>query len=385
MKRSSIFDRLHQRAQPCESAVETTLRRTDYDPDCLRLIDGVALTAAGLICAGSIPDEHTPELSSSLCGPDGFQLLVHQVADVAPLHAPRLQRCEYKALRVHELIQTLLTEALVMLEALPEDAFFDVIVTSPLKSPEAIDIVLASLRGAIDETRYASVLGALRHEGGGDPHASLTVGNDGGMPYVLWISADSLLNAEDATSLQHHRASGRTAKGAGLCPGEAVASLLIQRCLPEVQDAMAGWCVEKGLTTEHQARSSRRDHAKRQTLLEHLSQAWPLPAESPPTLESGAPSHVVIDAMGLPGRAVEVGSAVIERWPEIDMIEDGVGIDQLCGWPGEALSALSWVLALAPLSPSDSALIIGVAPETVSRTWILRSCAAEHEQVAHHS
>ncbi|WP_136066962.1 hypothetical protein [Modicisalibacter radicis] len=386
MSRASIFDLLHQRQSVAAPVEETAAARNDYDPDRLRLVDAVALTASGFVSAGVMPDEQAPGLSSTLCDPDGFPLLVHQIGDVMPVSEPRLGRFEAKAPRLHTLVQAIVVEALMMLEALPEDTGFDVVLTAPLKSPEAVGIVAEQLRAAIVETQYASVLGEIRHTvHGDDPHSTLAVGDGSGMPHVLWISADSLLNEEDVGALDHRGVLGRSSRGAGLYPGEAVAALLVQRLLPEDLAFDDGWRIDKGIVVEHQARSSRRDHARRQAMLELLADAWPPPSTSPQGIESSVPSGIVIDAMGLPGRAVEVGSALVERWPEIDMIEEGIGVDQFCGWPGEALTALMMALAIAPLASTESALVLGLEAETRSRVWALRSCAAEAAQPGDHS
>ena len=275
------------------------------------------------------------------------------------------------------------------------------VLTAPLRSPEATAIVVERLRSAIVETQYASALGEIHHTTrGGAPHTALGVGDGGGMPYVLWISADSLLNEEDVAALQQRRVMGRSSNSPGLYVGEAVVALLMQRLLSEDAVFDSGWRIDAGVVRDHPARSTQRDHAKRQALLELLMDAWPPPATAPGAEVGGvqapdapaddvsgsaAPARVVIDAMGLPGRAVEIGSALIERWPEIDMIDDGVSVDQFCGWPGEAVTAMTLVLAMASLSPLDSAVVIRVEDETRSTVWSLRSCAAETAQREDHS
>lgn len=401
MSRASIFDLLHQRQQPPAPVEEASSARNDYDADGLRLIDGVALTASGFVGAGTMPEASSPALSPALHGLDGFRLLVHRIADVMPVREPRLGRLEAKAARLHELIQTIVIEALMMLEALPEETAFDVVLSAPLRSPDATAIVVEHLRAAIVETQYASALAEVRHTAaGGDPHAVLGVSDRGGMPYVLWISADSLLNEEDVAAMQRRRVLERSSNSAGLYVGEAVTALLVQRLVPEDQEFDTGWCIDKASVNHHPARATQRDHARRQALLELLSDAWPpLPeasnasAEKPQGVEGASdepgevapPARVVIDAMGLPGRAVEIGSSLIERWPEIDLIDDGVGVDQFCGWPGEAVTALTLVLAIAPLSPLESAVVISVEDETRTMVWRLRSCAAEAAQSDDHS
>ena len=162
MSRASIFDLLHQRQAVSEPQEEPTAARCDYAGDRLRLIDGLALTAAGFIRGGEIPEAPAPELSSTLYGSDGYRLLVHRVVDTISVDEPRLARCEAKAYRLHQLVQTVVTEALMLLEALPEDSPFDVLLSAPIRSPEAAAIIQERLRGAIAETQYGACLGELR-------------------------------------------------------------------------------------------------------------------------------------------------------------------------------------------------------------------------------
>ncbi|MBZ9556808.1 MULTISPECIES: hypothetical protein [unclassified Modicisalibacter] len=393
MSRASIFDRLSRRPPSVEPVESPSAARGDYDPDRLRLIDGVALTASGFVGGGGVPEARSPNLSGSLRGADGFRLPVHEIVDVMPVEEPRLKRVEAKALRLHELVQTLMVEALMMLETLPEDAAFDVVLSAPIRSAEAAGIVVEHLRGAIADTQYAACLGEVRHlRHGDDPHAALSLAERDGMPYVLWISADSLLNEADVTALGERGVLVRASHGAGLRPGEAVSALLIQRLLPEPGAFDDGWRLDRGYAGEHAPRGSRRDHDKRRALLASLDAAWPCSPAAGSKGEKGdedegrdtsqdiagaAPSRLVIDTIGLPGRAVEVASALTERWPELDMIEDGIGIDDVCGWPGEALTALALVLAIAGLEAREHALVLSLEAETRTRLWPLRSYAAE--------
>ncbi|WP_251979162.1 hypothetical protein [Salinicola avicenniae] len=362
---------------------EPVAARSDYDSHRLRLVDGVALTPAGFVAPGSLPDPHTPQLSTSLHGADGFRLLVHEVAEVAPVRLSRLARLEAKALRLHELLQTIVIEALMMLEALPEDASFDVLLSAPLRSREAADLLQSQLRQAIEETQYGEALGDIYQQAPRpDPHDSLSVGEHGGMPWVLWFSVDSLLNAEDVNALERGRRLGQSTRGAGLYPGEAVSALLIQRLLPEETAAAPGWLLGRATTQEHAARAGQRERDRRRALQTLLAQAWPVGDDN---TQQETPTRMVVDALGLPGRAVEVGGALVEHWPELDMIEDGLGIDQFCGWPGGAVNALAWVLLMASLQPSEHGVVLGIEPETTTRVWSLLACAEATAQAGSHS
>ena len=137
-------------------------------------------------------------------------------------------------------------------------------------------------------------------------------------------------------------------------------------------------------------RATRRDHDKRQALIALLEELWPA-AEQPSRAEeqangeetaSAAPSRLVVDTLGLPGRAVELGGAVVARWPDLDTIEDGLGVDTLCGWSGEATRVLPFVLAVAACNTEQHALVLTLHAEQSTQVWALKSCAAMAEASA---
>ncbi|MCM2130786.1 hypothetical protein [Larsenimonas rhizosphaerae] len=380
MSRSSIFDLLHQRHQEAVPVVETTAR-SDYLPDRLHLVDGVALTPAGFVARGVLPDAIPPELSESLHGPDGYRLLVHPIKDVMPLEDNRLKRLEHKAHRLNALVQTLMVEALIMLEALPEGAGFDLILTLPIRSSQAGDIILAQAREAIMETQYGDRLESARLAPcQGELHDQMAVPEEGGAAWALWLSADSLLNDDDVARLEARGVLGRSSKGPGLHPGEAVSALLLQRVLPDHDAFDQGWMIEKATTCRHEKRSEQRDYYRREQLFALLGQVWPDNTGTPPdTTEKNqalpvAPAWLVVDSLTLPGRAVEAGGALMARWEMLDLIDDGIGVDIHGGWPGEAMSALQLVLATARLKQHDCALVLNIADEMQSRALVLRAC-----------
>lgn len=382
MSRASIFDLLHQRQRPVEPVGEVSTARSDYDTQRLRLLDGVALTPSGVVAAGTLPEAQPPVLSSSLYGADGFRRFVYRIADVMPAQESRLGRIEARALRLHRLIQTLAVDALMLLEALPDETAFDVVVSAPTRSDEAAQIIIERLRAAIAETQHGQWLNRIDHGvAGAGPHASLAVGAEGGMAHVLWISADSLLDDEGVAALQRRSSSSRASGGAGLHPGETAVALLLQRLLPDEMAFDGGWLIDSGVSVEHLPRSTSRDHVRRRTLLDVLAQGWPpsandaQPQERAPE-ESDAPTRLVIDTLSLPGRAVEAGGALIERWPELDLVTDGVSVDGMAGWPGEAVTALAWALALASLQPGEHALVLSLEAESATRVWRLMACTA---------
>ncbi|SEF73609.1 hypothetical protein [Marinobacterium lutimaris] len=368
MSRASIFDRLHQRLPEPEPEPTLDQTRTDYDPDRLRLIDGVALTSAGFVGNGDIPEPAGASLSESLHGADGYRLLVHEISDLPPLSDLRLKRLEARAVRLQQLLQAIVIDALMLLESVPEDSRFDVILTAPVRSPEATDILTRYLQDLFAETAFGERLGELRvTRKADDPHRLLGVTEEGGMPYVLWICADSLLNPEALAAPDIRTLLSQASRGAGVYPGEAVVALLAQRVLPQQKCFEEGWLLGKGVTHEHSARASLRNNQRRKELIELLQSVW-VNAE-----EGDEPARMVIDAFALPGRAIELGGAVIECWPGVDALEDAVALDVSCGWTGEAIPALMLVMAMTGLGADQEAVIMSLSAETSSEAWVLRS------------
>jgi len=370
MSRASIFDLLHER-QPV-SEPEPEPQPADYDCERLKVLDGLALTAAGLITLDSLPEAHTPELSSSLFGADDYRLLVHEIADLPDAEEPVLERMDTKALRLLRLLHSVVIEALMLLETLPEDAHYDVVLSAPVASKEAANIITDRLRAVIAETRYGERLAGLRHTTASeDPHTLLDVSGEGGMPDVLWLSVDTVINQRDLASPASGQLLVQSSRGEGLHAGEAAAALLIRRLANGEPQPEEGWLLGPGMVREHAARSALRNHQKCQALIELLGEFW---SEED---VAGTPSRLVVDARGLPGRAVELGRAVTERWPEIDTIDDGVSVEDFCGWPGASVTALMLVLAIAEMKPEEHAIILALHAEHQSRVWALRGPAGE--------
>lgn len=130
---------------------------------------------------------------------------------------------------------------------------------------------------------------------------------------------------------------------------------------------------------EHPPRAGRRDHDKRRALLALLGDLWPASEDD---ASSPTPSRLVVDTVGMPGRAVELGGAVVECWPDIDTIDDGLSVDTLGGWSGEATRVLPLVLAVAATEPEEHALVLSLHAEGHTRGWALRSYAADAARLA---
>ncbi|MCE8021899.1 hypothetical protein HOP51_17520 [Halomonas sp. MCCC 1A11036] len=369
----SIYDLLSQRYTPDVEPQEPAGQHDDYRTDRLRLVDGVAVTPAGMVAGGEVPERTVPVVSPVLQGPDGFRLLVHAVKDVVPVEEPRLARHSAKALRLHALIQTISLDALMLLEALPEGAGFDIVVSAPLRSAEAAEVVIDRLGAMVAASAYAAGLGTLHHsDGGRDPHTVLGVQGAAGQPYVLWIGADSLLDHDDIAGLHRQGLLALASRQAGMFPGEAAYALLVQRIPESGEDGPApGWWLEAATRLEHPARDTLSLPDRQRLVGDLLARVWPEGEDG----EACAPASLVMDTLELPGRVPEVLGPLLERWPALDVIEHGLSVSALCGWPGEALVPLQWVLALASLDPGEDALLLNLAEPNVSHAMALHACA----------
>lgn len=388
MFKTSIYDRLQQ-VRPSDPTPQPTQARSDYRTDTLCLLDGVALTAAGAVAKGQLPNSVSPTLSSSLRGPDGYGLLVHQIAlgqAGASLSGEDSGRLDRRHQRLDTLIQALVIDALLMLEALPEATPFDVVLTAPIRHASLIEPFLTRLRETIHATPLGEALGRVAYRAVGESsqaqsvHQLLVAEEAGGMPHVVWISVDSLLFESRVAELSRHGQLAYASHPMGLFPGEAVAALLFERQAPEANPSLQGWQLPLAVEQTHVARGSRESRRKTTPLTQLFEQHWPLPdasgaSKSSPS-DDGAfsPARVVIDSLGLPGRAVEVGTSLMTRWQTLDMIEDGTTLDSFCGWPGDAWLALALVLAMADLDETDGALILVVAEDTRTQGLALLPC-----------
>lgn len=382
MSRASIYDLLQQRAQPVVEQPVVVEERSHFRADRLRLLDGVALTAAGVLAMGSVPEAARVELSEDMRGPDGFQLMACTVKEVIPVGESRLRRLDPKALRLHELIQTILLDALMMLEALPENGRFDIVLSAPLRSGEAASLLLEQIQQAVAETEYGERLGDIRHSAvGWDPHTCLAVSESGGHPHVLWLCADSLINATDVGRLDRRGLLMKASRSVGLAPGEAAVALLMQRVSEENDvESASGWRLDSATEQEHAPRSSRtRQGGAALVIKELLEKSWP---EAAADTEAESPSRIVVDALGITGSMTDVAGPLTDRWRGIDLTDNGVSVDRWCGWPGEALTALQLLLAVAPLGEDESALVLNVVEERSSRGMALRSCAVSGDGAA---
>lgn len=387
MFKTSIYDRL-QKVRPAEPQVAPTQARSDYHTDTLCLLDGVALTAAGAVARGELPESSSPALSAMLRGPDGYGLLVHEIA----LHQSESQeggaRLDRRHQRLMSLIQSLVIDALLMLEALPEGTPFDVVLSAPIRHASLREIFLTQLRETIQATPFGEVLGHVTYRAASQAslHQLLAADESGGMPHVVWISVDSLLFESSVSELARRGQLGYASRPTGLFPGEAVSAVLCQRIAPESPAPVQGWQIPLAATLTHPARGSRELRRAPAPLAQLIERHWPAPAASRAQDDDSAetpintdfqPVRLVIDSFGLPGRALEAGTSLVNRWPELDVIADGSIIDRFCGWPGDAWLGLALVLAMAELEEQDGALIVALADDSRTQGLALLPCAAD--------
>jgi hypothetical protein len=379
MFKSSIYDRLQQ-VRPVEPEAPVVKVRSDYRTDTLCLLDGVALTSAGAVAKGQLPSSAAAEISATLRGPDGYGLLVHEIAlgqaGASPASGEQVARLDRRHQRLETLIQALIIDALLMLEALPEGAPFDIVLSAPIRHASLVEGFIARLRETVAATPFADALGSVSHRAAAeqDLHQLLAAEASGGMPHVILLSVDSLLFDSSVSELSRRGQLAYASRPSGLFPGEAVAALLFERLAPDSPAPLQGWQVPLAATLTHAARGSRELRRSPAPLMQLIERQWPVQAENDEhasTREPFEPMRLVIDSLGLPGRAVEAGTSLMNRWPGLDMIEDGTTLDSFCGWPGDAWLALALVLAIAELEDNDSALVVSLRNDTQTQVLAL--------------
>lgn len=382
MSGASIYDLLHEYEVPVVEEEEAAPQNLTYQADRLYLVSGIALTAAGSVAMGKMPKQAVSELSSDLKDAGGLRLPVYGVEKTMPVESLATLGAEDKAQRLHELVQTLMHDVMLLLSDLPQGNGCDIVLSAPLHSTEAQRLILEHMRSAMIKGGFEACLGDIRHVASGwDPHAVLNTGEEGGQPYVLWLSVDSLLNRADVTAL-HQRGILRSPEQlAGVCPGEAAVALLIRRMPEEEEDAdLEGWQLDRAQIMERLPRPKGRNSKATGSgdLDKLLESIWP--EDKVPE----GPSWVVVDALRTADSSQQVSDTLSERWPGLHIVTGGLSVANWCGWPGEALTALQLILAMADLPAEDSALVLNVCEDKLARALVLQTCAQipEPEQEA---
>lgn len=414
MSESSIYDRMPLRqstlrkyAQAQKAAAPAPTR---YDPERLRVIDGVALTAAGLVGWGSVPAASSPVVDRTLSSTE--VLLTHPVALPEAFAGSITALIGEPARRVHELGHALLCEALNLVEPLPAEANVDVYVSTALDIREQAQALCQSLASVLRTSpRISAVRQASAHEDIHDDsheaihediHDLLAAPESGGASHVLWLSIDTLLHAQGIASLRDRGALASLSDLQGLKPAEASVALLFERVQEDAEPLSAGIWLTRGKTqTYHRHELSTRQQ-RRQHLRELVAQGWQdgsteslngrgdTPGKRPKdesgggeqrdldTGSAGAP-FVVVDHLDVSGDRAVLGSVLMERWPEFELGEDCLSIDAHFGWPGQSAIALSLVVATVELqrrgAQATGALLLTLMDDNRRQTLALRAIA----------
>ncbi|QEM81529.1 hypothetical protein [Halomonas binhaiensis] len=376
MSGASIYDLLHEYEAPVVEEEEVAPQNLTYQADRLYLISGIALTAAGSVAMGKMPKQAVSELSPDLKDAGGQRLPVYGVKKAMSVESLATQGVEDKAQRLHELVQTLMHDVMLLLSDLPQGNGCDIVLSAPLHSTEAQRLILEHIRSAMIKGGLEACLGDIRHVASGwDPHAVLETGEEGGQPYVLWLSVDSLLNRAGVAALRQRGILRSPEQPTGVCPGEAAVALLIRR-MPEEEDVdLKGWQLDRAQVMERPPRPKGRNSKATGSgdLDKLLELLWP--EDKVPE----GPSWVVVDALRTADSSQEVSNSLSERWPGLHIVTGGLSVANWCGWPGEALTALQLILAMADLPAEDSALVLNVCEDKLARALVLQTCAQPPE------
>ena len=178
--RASLYDRLRPRQSTLEQMARqqaTPAPERHYDPERLRVIDGVALTAAGLVGWGNMPDKQAAVVDTSLAASES--LLVHRIdCQFGTLGEPLALQGD-RARRLYELARALVGEAMTLLERLPTEAGFEVVVSMPVEGHTTVlrDMLDVSLRGSLAYPRMTGLRLVPDHQ---DLHDTLATPATGG-------------------------------------------------------------------------------------------------------------------------------------------------------------------------------------------------------------
>ncbi|USZ50661.1 hypothetical protein [Halomonas sp. DN3] len=365
--RASLYDRLRPRQSTLEQMARqqaTPAPERRYDPDRLRVIDGVALTSAGLVGWGNMPDKQAAVVDTSLAASES--LLVHRIdCQFGTLGEPLALQGD-RARRLYELARALVGEAMTLLERLPTEAGFEVVLSMPVEGHTTVlrDMLDVSLRGSLAYPRMTGLRLVPDHQ---DLHDTLATPATGGAGHVLWLSIDCVLHAHGIGQLRARQQLATTRNPQGIKPSEAAVALMIQRIAEDGYGGGDGYLLKRGVMLEHNRRTDLTRRQRYQSLAEILARVWPDEGAT----AGNAPGVVVADSLDLPGRRADLAGALLTLWPELDLGEECRCIDYHFGWPGTALIALQLVVALVGDRSRSGAVLLQLSDDHSSRALAL--------------
>lgn len=383
--RASLYDRLRPRQSTLEQMARqqaTPAPERRYDPDRLRVLDGVALTSAGLVGWGNVPAPAVPTPLEGVQSPGGNCFLCHKVVDTIPIaSSPDGQAIDQKTTRLLELVHSLALEALGLLDKAPKNAIsnigFDIAVSLPSDGLVSTHAFLEYIRELLKASSFCQSMGQLICLDNSIGLHAAVAASVLTRPYILWISADSFCSSSGVVQLEQQSLLASPPRYKGTHPGEACAAVLLQRIEENSSAFQDGWWLVPSVGLHHSARAQQSRRSRLDSMRELINTVSS-------ALVDSEPSVAIADVGKLPNRVSDVCAALFDHWSHPDAIEDVYFADSFCGWSGSALNAIQIVLAIAALTEkkhAGSALILEVASETTSGAAFLLPCSAVAEGV----
>ena len=363
---SSIYDELYRRRVSRRQPTVAEGRRRDFSAERISLVDGVAITPAGVFQMGEgLPKEAPLATPCPLfTNAQGFPRLVKPISTIA-----LSERHLGVEGRLSAIWDFLTGSVDVLIRQLPDDDNVDLVVTLP-------DGVSPWLQQSLQQ-RIIEQLKKRRVWQEGQSHCTIGSASTlntllapdtsvGAMRWVFWCCIDSLL--DDA---QLYRWDGRFSTQSPLIAGEGGALMLFERAALEAEPTKGLFWVQSA-QQPHASSSSAAKRARTVALKALVSKL--LPAHTSDQQDDGtldAPAWCIMD-MGSGDRAGDAFMALFGRWAGVyEPLVNCYALDHFCGCVGDAALGLSLMMAAAAMQQEDSAMLLMLGETDVSAMTLL--------------
>lgn len=367
---SSIYDELYRRRVSRRQPSVTESRRRDFSADRVCVVDGAAVSAAGMfLMHGGLPD--TPPIASPwplLTDASGFPRLAKPIKTMAA--SDRHLGIDGRLNSIWALLAGSLDG---LVRQLPDDEKVDVVICLP-------EVASLSFRQSLQQSLVERLTTYnLWQEGESVCHitsSSATLNtmlapdpNVGGMRWVVVCSIDSLLE-------EHQLGQWGTSadQQTSVIAGEGGALILFERVAPAALPSLGRfWINSKEQSFEETSKPLPMKKHPRIAALSALLEAL-VPAEA------SAPPDVCVMDIGMGEPAGDAFMALFERWPnQYAPMVNCHALDYYNGYIGEATFAVMLMMAVAAIEDTDSALLLSLGQAGISAVSLLMPVHAESQ------
>lgn len=370
---SSIYDELYRRRVSRRQPSVTESRRRDFSADRICVVEGVAISAAGMfLMHGGLPE--TPPIASPwplLTDTNGFPRLAKPIKMMAL--SDRHLGINGRLNGIWELLAGSLDG---LIRQLPDGEKVDLVISLPdmasLNFQQQLQQSLVERLVANDlwqegqsQCRITSSISSL--------NALLAPNPDiGGMRWVVLCSIDTLLEEH-----QQGQWGVTDDQRTSLIAGEGGALILFERVAPALSPSLGRfWIHSKEQPFEETGKVLPVKKHPRIAALLALLEAL-VPAE-PPTAEH--PPEVCVMDIGMGEPAADAFVALFERWPnQYAPMVNCHALDYYNGYIGQATLAVMLMMAMAAAEDADSALLLSLGQTGISAASLLTPVHAESQ------